>query len=82
MSVEGVTIVNNLKGRVHGVNSMVAISGIDDTIRGLRVLQQMVEENVIIEECHDLPDGNVGKLYRYNQFRRGLQPRSAIRAVK
>ncbi len=81
MSVEGLTIVNNLKGRVHGVNSMTAISGINDTITALRVLEQLVSEDIVLEESIKLPDDVVGKLYKYNRFRAGLQPRSAIRPV-
>ena len=82
MSVEGLTIVNNLKGRVHGVNSMTAISGINDTIAALRMLEKLVTEDIIIEETINLPDGVVGRLYKYNRFRTGLQPKSAIRPVK
>jgi hypothetical protein len=82
MSADGQTIVGNLKGRVHGVNSMVAISGVSDTISGLRLLDQLVQDNIVIEERYNLPDGNVASLYRYNHFRAGLQPKSAIHAVK
>ena len=82
MSVEGLTIVNNLKERVHGVNSMVAISGINDTIVALRMLETLVTENIVIEETIDLPDGNVGRLYKYNRFRKGLRSKNAIRPVK
>ena len=81
MSVEGLTIVNNLKGRVHGVNSMTAIHGINDTITALKMLETLVDENIVIEETIDLPDGVVGRLYKYNRFRTGLRPKSAIRPV-
>lgn len=81
MSADGFKIVNNLKGRVHGVNSMTAISGINDTISGLRLLDQLVEESIVLEERIDLPDGNIGRLYRYNNFRVGLRPKSAIHPV-
>ena len=53
MSVEGLTIVNNLKGRVHGVNSMTAIHGINDTITALKMLETLVDENIVIEETID-----------------------------
>jgi hypothetical protein len=82
MSAEGLTIVNNLKGRVHAVNSMTAISGINDTIQGLQLLQTLIDNDIVIEETLSLPDGNEAKLYRYNHFRRGLQPKSTIRAIK
>lgn len=81
MSAEGLTIVNNLKERVHAVNSMIAISGISDTVSALRTLDKLVDENIVIVETIDLPDGNTGKLYRYNRFRPGLHPKSAIHAV-
>jgi len=82
MSAEGLTIVNNLKERVHSVNSMVAINGINDTIAALKMLEKLVAENIVIEETIKLPDGNVGRLYKYNRFRVGLRPKSAIRPVK
>lgn len=82
MSIEGTKIVNNLKGRVHAVNSAVALSGIQDNDRGFRALRQLIEADIVIEESINLPDGSTGKLYRHNQFRAGLQPRSAIRPVK
>ena len=82
MSVEGATIVNNLRDRVNGVNLDTAISGCRDTVKAIETLHLLVRDGIVDEERIKLPNGPTVSLYKYNKNRPGLTPRSMIRSVK
>lgn len=56
-------ILDNLEGRVHGVNFFVVLHGIEDHAAGLEALHELIRGGRIRVEEHRV-EGMVQKLYR------------------
>lgn len=70
-------IIDNLKGRVYGVNALCAISGIEDVTAATIALQKLVHDGRVIRQTLNLNNrGNRLTLYRLPT--RFYQPRVAV----
>ena len=77
MSAFEARILSNLRERVHGVNAVAAISGVNDLQAGLRVLNSLVcDESVVVETVHGT------KLYKLNPNLRSLNAHGNLTIVK
>lgn len=60
-------IVANLKGRVHGVNSAVAVLGVENFMDGIKQLEQLVNEGIVI--VHEYPGPQRGTHFKAYRLR-------------
>ena len=58
-------IVENLSGRVYGVNIWTALHGITDFDKGNKALHQLVDGGRIIKKNVTIPGGGGGKFATY-----------------
>lgn len=75
-------ILENLSGRPYGVNALVAINGIDDTIEGLKALKELVESRVVLVKYQTF-EGKQLALYQKNWMHNRFvsEQRSQLKAV-
>ena len=74
-------IVNNLLDRVYAVNMRTAVRGVKDDVAGLRALDRLVDEKIIIREEIELPDGGHIYMYKYDRWRPALH-QGPLKSVK